>query len=304
MSTWLRLMRAPLAASAASNLTVGLALAWPDTPTPWAPLALLLAASCCLYWAGMVLNDVADADIDRLKAPHRAIPSGRVAPRDALALGLTLLILGVILVGLAAVLAHTPARRGLLGGAVVATYIASYDFGLKRFRALGSLNMGACRLTNALLAAYVLGVWPGFSWSSPATTYALALGLYVSATTWFSTYEDTNAPPLHFALGALALLATPLTLAALLVLPHGSPPLHPTALIPLTIWGVSLLTLLLRTIEIGTVAAGHTNTRTLLRGLYWLDLTILLGTQSYWALPLWATAYLAGTLGAKALFKP
>ena len=40
----------------------------------------LVAASSCLYLAGMALNDYADRDVDAVERPGRPIPSGRVTP--------------------------------------------------------------------------------------------------------------------------------------------------------------------------------------------------------------------------------
>ncbi|HEV3024083.1 MAG TPA: UbiA family prenyltransferase, partial [Pirellulales bacterium] len=60
----------------------------------WHEFACLLAASCLLYMAGMVLNDVFDRDIDRRERPGRPIPSGRIAVGHAWWLGFGLLLSG------------------------------------------------------------------------------------------------------------------------------------------------------------------------------------------------------------------
>ena len=46
----------------------------------------LVAASSCLYLAGMALNDYADREVDAVERPGRPIPSGRVSPAFALGL--------------------------------------------------------------------------------------------------------------------------------------------------------------------------------------------------------------------------
>ena len=46
----------------------------------------LVAASSCLYLAGMALNDYADREVDAVERPGRPIPSGRVSPGFALGL--------------------------------------------------------------------------------------------------------------------------------------------------------------------------------------------------------------------------
>lgn len=45
--------------------------------------------------AGYVINDYFDVEVDKVNKPHRPIPSGRVSPREALFLTLTLIIIGV-----------------------------------------------------------------------------------------------------------------------------------------------------------------------------------------------------------------
>ena len=52
---------------------------WHMQPADAVTLALLAAASVLLYAAGVVLNDVADVEVDRSERPERPIPSGRIA---------------------------------------------------------------------------------------------------------------------------------------------------------------------------------------------------------------------------------
>lgn len=105
------LVRAPAALSVPGDTLAGAAAAgWPAGRRT----ALLPVASVSLYWAGMALNDWADRDLDAVERPERPIPSGRVAPRTALALSAGLTAAGV---GLAAVAGGMPA-------AAVATALA------------------------------------------------------------------------------------------------------------------------------------------------------------------------------------
>src|SRR5271165_3758836 len=59
----------------------------------WAPLGL---ASMVLYAAGMAINDVVDAKIDRLERPGRPIPSGRVSKHIGIAIGAGGLLVGPV----------------------------------------------------------------------------------------------------------------------------------------------------------------------------------------------------------------
>src|SRR5262245_41794258 len=63
----------------------------PPEPFAWLSFGLLLLASACLYWGGMVWNDYFDREQDYRERPERPIPSGRVSLREAYWLGVGLL---------------------------------------------------------------------------------------------------------------------------------------------------------------------------------------------------------------------
>src|SRR6185369_15287585 len=68
-----------------------------ETLSPVGVFLLLLGSSGCLYIGGMVLNDVFDIEQDRQERPRRPLPSGRVAESHAKAIGMTLLVVGILL---------------------------------------------------------------------------------------------------------------------------------------------------------------------------------------------------------------
>jgi len=108
--------------------------------------ALMPAASICLYWAGMALNDYADRDLDAVERPERPIPSGRVRPRQALGLAAGLTVAGL---GLATVSAGP---RVLPLAATLGGVVWAYDLALKDTPA-GPVAMAAARGLDVLLAA-------------------------------------------------------------------------------------------------------------------------------------------------------
>jgi 4-hydroxybenzoate polyprenyltransferase len=99
----------PSAAAVASLLRLPAVLSAPGDPLLGAAAsgagrsaartAGLVGCSCCLYLAGMALNDYADREVDAVERPGRPIPSGQVSPRFALGLGAALSAAGL---GLAA----------------------------------------------------------------------------------------------------------------------------------------------------------------------------------------------------------
>jgi geranylgeranylglycerol-phosphate geranylgeranyltransferase len=59
-------------------------------------IAAGMATGFLVLGSAMVLNDYADADIDRINAPHRPIPSGIVSRRAALIYGVSLGLAGLV----------------------------------------------------------------------------------------------------------------------------------------------------------------------------------------------------------------
>jgi 4-hydroxybenzoate polyprenyltransferase len=110
--------------------------------------AVLPLASACLYAGGMALNDWADRAVDIVERPERPIPSGRIAPRRALAvaggLGAAGLALAAAGGGRRALAVAVPlAAAGWLLGARLKDTVA------------GPGAMAACRGLDVLLGAGV-----------------------------------------------------------------------------------------------------------------------------------------------------
>ncbi|MEU6144984.1 SCO3242 family prenyltransferase [Streptomyces sp. NPDC047081] len=142
------LVRAPAALSVPGDVLAGAAAAGnPLTVRTFG----VMGSSVCLYWAGMALNDYADATVDAVERPERPVPSGRVPRRTALAVAGGLTAAGL---GLAAV---AGGRRGLLGAVPLTGLVWAYDLGLKDTPA-GAAAMAGARgldvLTGALAATH------------------------------------------------------------------------------------------------------------------------------------------------------
>ncbi|WP_020013663.1 SCO3242 family prenyltransferase [Promicromonospora sukumoe] len=147
------LVRAPAALSVVGDTLAGLAAgragahAASGVPTPLrARHALLPVASACLYLGGMALNDYGDRHVDAVERPERPIPSGRVTPRAALAIGATLTAGGIAAAGLAG------GRRALAVAVPLAACVWTYDL-VAKDRPAGPVVMAACRGLDVLLGA-------------------------------------------------------------------------------------------------------------------------------------------------------
>ncbi len=130
---------------------------WIVIPNRFATLLFLVLATIGLYGGGVVMNDVADFELDKIERPERAIPSGIISRTSATIFGISLLIAGIF----CAVIVST-----LSGGIALTIAILAliYNFFGKYSRFFGPINMGMCRGGNLLLgmsvAFPIIWVWP------------------------------------------------------------------------------------------------------------------------------------------------
>ena len=174
ISGYVQLLRPANVVTAFADVLAGYALAGLSHPRglPW-----LLLASGCLYAGGVVLNDYFDRDLDRIERPERPIPSGRVRPGGAAALGVTLLAVGILS-------ASRSNRAAALMAGAIAGCVALYDVRGKRHAAVAPLNMGLCRALNLLLGVTAA---PALLWErSPVALIPLT---YIAAVTALSRGE-------------------------------------------------------------------------------------------------------------------
>ncbi len=141
----------------------------------------LVASSCCLYLAGMALNDYADRDVDARERPGRPIPSGRIAPSFALGLASGLTLTGTAI----AVAADGPRALAVVAPLVAAIY--GYDLLLKSTPA-GPAAMSACRMLDVLVGA-------GGTSVRAALPAAVLVGAHTAAVTTLSRYEALGGAP-------------------------------------------------------------------------------------------------------------
>ncbi|MEU5892005.1 SCO3242 family prenyltransferase [Streptomyces sp. NPDC047461] len=172
-----QLVRLPAALSVPGDVLAG-AAAGAGTPPP--RILGTMASSIALYWAGMALNDYADATVDAVERPQRPVPSGRVERRTALATACGLTAAGL---GLAAL---TGGRRALGVALPLTGLVWAYDLGLKSTPA-GPAAMAGARTLNVLS-----GAQPGHRVA--ALPAALLVGAHTYTVTALSRHEVSGAP--------------------------------------------------------------------------------------------------------------
>jgi 4-hydroxybenzoate polyprenyltransferase len=233
-----QLVRLPNVFTALADISLGwlVALVVSSGPPAWPRFLLLLAASACLYTAGMVWNDFFDVEQDRKERPFRPLPSGRITRPAAGRLGAGLLAAGLVLAGLAGWRWDGGWQRApAVVAGILAVVILLYDSWLKRTW-LGPGAMGTCRFLNVLLGLSLVDT-AALPWSF-RVHLALVVGLYIAGVTWFARTEAqvSNQAALAAAAG-LMLIALLFALAV----PARFPPATSSPLFPYLLVGFGFL---------------------------------------------------------------
>ncbi|MGW4543198.1 SCO3242 family prenyltransferase, partial [Streptomyces chartreusis] len=149
----------------------------------------VIGSSVCLYWAGMALNDYADAAVDGVERPDRPVPSGRVPRRAALAVAGGLTAAGL---GLAAV---AGGRRSVCAALPLAGLVWAYDLKLKS-TAAGGFVMAGARMLDVLAGAVVpgSGAQPAGVALRRAAVPAALVGAHTGTLMALSRHEIGGAP--------------------------------------------------------------------------------------------------------------
>ncbi|CAH0201840.1 UbiA family prenyltransferase [Pseudomonas mediterranea] len=174
-TVWTNTLAAALLASSAGALAPPSSLVW----------LLLLVALSLLYLAGMLLNDLLDADWDQQHQNPRPITLGLVSRQQVrLATALLLLLAAAALLGLSRLIDQP---HWLLGSAtLLVACILGYNVLHKKY-AHSVWLMGACRSALYLTAAASLAIPPGPIWLC-----AMLLGVYISGLTYLARQEHRN----------------------------------------------------------------------------------------------------------------
>ena len=187
---WARLVRLPNVFTAPADILLGFWVATRNSSSAvTVELLALIVASCALYAAGMVYNDLFDLAKDLVERPERPLPSGALSRRFAIGFAVLLSCLGVI----------SALWAGPVSGVIAIALLAAilgYDGWLKGTVA-GPPTMGFCRLLNVLLGASpALGLdlldSPGWL-AEPLWLIPLANGMYITGVTWFARQEAATS---------------------------------------------------------------------------------------------------------------
>jgi 4-hydroxybenzoate polyprenyltransferase len=178
--------------------------AWNIVSFPVHELPFLMLATVGLYGGGVVLNDVFDAELDKIERPERPIPSGKVRKQNASWLGFGLLVMGILCAFYVSILSGGIAFA-------VACLAVLYDYKGKHHAFFAPLNMGLCRGGNLLLGASIMN-------SNVLDFWFLAFIpiVYIAAITTVSRGEVHGGDTKNLRLGFMMYLAVVISLILLM----------------------------------------------------------------------------------------
>jgi 4-hydroxybenzoate polyprenyltransferase len=205
------LLRFPAVFTAVADVMMGFLVTHGELHL-WPSFLVLTTISASLYLAGMVLNDVFDADIDALERPNRPIPSRRITRKSAVAFGAGLIVFALLLAETA-----VPDRTSVVAF-VLAGCVMFYDT-LAKHTVAGPLVMGCCRSLNVLLGMSFASLPNSETlrpWTSTELAIAVGVGAYIAAVTWFARNEAesrSRQTAVRYALRAIIVVDAAIVLA-------------------------------------------------------------------------------------------
>lgn len=213
---WVQLIRLPTVFTVLADVAAAFLLIAGGVE-PLSRFAAVLAGGVCLYWAGMILNDVFDLEKDRRERSSRPLASGAIAPQKARIAGWSLLVLGVLLAWTSGYLPNAVGTTSWLPGVIgtlLAGLIVAYDGPLKP-TPIAPAAMGGCRVLSFLLgAAPALSVIPGEPIIPRAILgIAFGFGVYVMGITTLARDEATGGHLINLRTGFVVMLLGALLLA-------------------------------------------------------------------------------------------
>jgi len=179
---FLQLMRPANIITAVSDVLAGIAISGilfdrSFGANEWWCIVLLCISTMGLYGGGVVLNDVFDAELDKVERPERAIPRGDIKISEAAALGIVLLLIGIA----ASFLCNLYA--GIIACAIAVAAVVYDKWGIHHL-ILGPINMGLCRGLNLLLGVSILTIQLSQLWA-----LAFVPIIYIASITMISRGE-------------------------------------------------------------------------------------------------------------------
>lgn len=157
------------------------------TPFSWPNFLIISVSLSFFYSGGMSLNDIFDAEIDRVEKPFRPLPSHRISLRTAKLF--TTFLFGVAL----ALLFFTSNQKAFGAGLLLLGFIVAYDRSHKK-HPLSVFLMAACRLMIFVVTSIAVSGTVG----RPVLIGGLAQFLYILLLSLIARYENRSKGKFSF----------------------------------------------------------------------------------------------------------
>ncbi len=172
---WLKLIRVPNLLTVPGDPVAGFLLA---EGFRHSRLSAIIASAIFFYAGGLIANDLADIEKDRIERPQRPLASGKIEIRKAWIATLVLWLTALLLCA-------TISKSAALIALMLLSSIILYDFKTNPLPLTGALNMGFCRALSLLLgAAAADGLTSPVVWIAAFLIFA-----YISAVTFLAVFE-------------------------------------------------------------------------------------------------------------------
>lgn len=214
---WAQLVRLPTVFTLFSNCAAACILAG-NLFSPLLGVVPTFLASMLAYWAGMILNDVADIQEDKQYRPTRPLAAGRISSVVAghVATGMLLLVPAIIL-GVTSILRAQPLWLGaaFLSACLLSLCIRAYNSPLKKTR-IGPVVMGACRGLNILMVGSTLfALGENTAYPIALIVFAAGIAFYITGVTFYARKEETDSDVQTLVFGVMLEVAGLLVIASL-----------------------------------------------------------------------------------------
>ncbi len=168
LAALLHVLRPHVAAQAAAYTFLGayLSVGARFTLTPLTALAAMIVAVVVAF--GFVINDYADADIDRLTKPQRPIPSGAVSRPQAAALARLLVVLTAVLILFAPIVLQAITILNL-------ALTAAYALALKRTVLIGNATVALLNASIPVFGGLAAGGVSAVVWAVAGMSFLYTL---------------------------------------------------------------------------------------------------------------------------------
>lgn len=178
IKSYLQLVRIPGIFTTFTNIFLGF-FAVQGTDIAWQSLGPLLIASGFLFLGGMALNDYFDYFKDKKERPERPLPSGRIARKSALYVGLSFLLA-------ANLFSLMISFESVLISLIMSSLIFSYDIKSKKIPVIGLINLSSIRFLNVILGSTVV------SFNPEIIKYAIPIAIFVTGISILAKTESSG----------------------------------------------------------------------------------------------------------------